>query len=218
MTTTTTTIVPRLVLASASPRRLALLRQAGLDPEVRAADLDETPAAGEAPLDYARRMSAEKAAAVTAAVGATRPILAADTIVHLPDGEPRILGKPASADEARVMLGRLAGRSHEVVTAYTLLYKGSERGRAVQTAVTFRALSPAEIEGYIGSREWEGKAGGYAVQGLAAAFVRAVRGSYTNVVGLPLCEVLEDLDALGALPADWALGPEKNSPESSNFK
>ena len=138
-----------------------------------------------------------------------RPILAADTVVHLPEGDPRILGKPASADEARVMLSRLAGRAHEVVTAYTLLYKGSERGRAVQTEVTFRALSPAELEGYVGSREWEDKAGGYAVQGLAAAFVRSVRGSYTNIVGLPLCEVLEDLDALGALPPDWALGPER---------
>jgi septum formation protein len=79
----------------------------------------------------------------------------------------------------------------------------------VQTEVTFRALSPAELEGYIGSGEWQDKAGAYAVQGLAAAFVRSVRGSYTNIVGLPLCEVIEDLDALGALPADWALGSEK---------
>ena len=205
----TTTLIPRLVLASASPRRLELLRQAGLDPEVRAADIDETPRSGEEPLDYARRMSLEKAAAIAALVDGARPILAADTIVHLPDGEPRILGKPRSADEARVMLGRLGGRAHEVVTAFTLLYKGGERGRAVQTEVTFRALTPVELEGYIGSLEWQDKAGGYAVQGLAAAFVRAVRGSYTNIVGLPLCEVLEDLDALGALPSDWALGAEK---------
>lgn len=206
---TTATLIPRLMLASASPRRLELLRQAGIDPEVRPADIDETPRDGEEPVDYARRMSLEKARAVAAAVDATRPILAADTIVHIPDGEPRILGKPASADEARVMLGRLSGRSHEVVTAYTLLYKGGERGRAVQTDVTFRALSPVELEGYIGSGEWQDKAGGYAVQGLAAAFVRSVRGSYTNIVGLPLCEVIEDLDALGALPPDWALGSEK---------
>jgi len=205
----TTTLIPRLVLGSASPRRRELLRQAGLDPEVVAANLDETPRAGEEPLDYARRLSQEKAHAVAALVDAGRPILAADTVVHLPDGEPRILGKPASAAEARVMLSRLAGRSHEVVTAYTLLYKGGERGRAVQTEVTFRALAPAELEGYVGSREWEDKAGGYAVQGLAAAFVRSVRGSYTNIVGLPLCEVLEDLEALGALPPDWALGPER---------
>jgi septum formation protein len=205
----TTTVIPRLVLASASPRRLELLRQAGLDPEVIPSRIDETPHDGEEPIDYARRMSLEKARAVAADVDGERPILAADTIVHLPDGEPRILGKPDSADAARVMLSRLGGRAHEVVTAYTLLYKGSERGRAVQTEVTFRALAPAELEGYVGSREWEDKAGGYAVQGLAAAFVRAVRGSYTNIVGLPLCEVLEDLDALGALPPDWALGPER---------
>jgi septum formation protein len=205
----TTTAIPRLLLASASPRRLELLRQAGLDPEVRASAIDETPRAGEEPIDYAQRMSLEKARAVAARIDAARPILAADTIVIAPDGEPRILGKPASAEAARVMLMRLSGRAHEVVTAYSLLYKGSERGRAVQTEVTFRPLTPAELEGYVGSREWEDKAGGYAVQGLAAAFVRAVRGSYTNIVGLPLCEVLEDLDALGALPPDWALGPEK---------
>jgi septum formation protein len=205
----TTTVIPRLVLASASPRRLELLRQAGLDPEVVPPAIDETPRVDEEPIDYARRLSREKARAVADQVGGERPILAADTIVHLPDGEPRILGKPASADEARVMLGRLSGRNHEVVTAYTLLYKGGERGRAVETDVTFRALTPAELEGYIGSGEWQDKAGGYAVQGLAAAFVRAVKGSYTNIVGLPLCEVLEDLDTLGALPADWALGPER---------
>jgi len=205
----TTTVTPRLVLASASPRRLELLRQAGIEPEVRVSQIDETPRPDEDPIDYARRVSGDKARAVEAVMGRERPILAADTIVHVPDGEPRILGKPDSAEAARVMLTRLSGRSHEVVTAYTLLYKGSERGRAVQTDVTFRALSPAELEGYIGSREWEDKAGGYAVQGLAAAFVRAVRGSYTNIVGLPLCEVIEDLDALDALPPDWALGPEK---------
>jgi nucleoside triphosphate pyrophosphatase len=208
----TTTVIPRLVLASASPRRLELLRQAGLDPEVRASRIDETPHTDEDPIDYARRLSGDKARAVAAEVAADRPILAADTIVVLPDGEPRdsrILGKPGSADEARVMLSRLAGRAHEVVTAYTLLYRGGERGRAVETEVIFRALSPAELEGYIGSHEWQDKAGGYAVQGLAAAFVRSVKGSYTNIVGLPLCEVLEDLDALGALPPDWALGSEK---------
>jgi septum formation protein len=206
-----TTVIPRLVLASASPRRLELLRQAGIDPEVRPPNVDETPGTEEDPIDYARRLSLDKARAAAAELAVGRPILAADTVVHLPDGEPRILGKPASAADARVMLARLAGRTHEVVTAYTLLCKGSERGRAVQTEVTFRALSPAELEGYVGSGEWHDKAGGYAVQGLAAAFVRAIKGSYTNIVGLPLCEVIEDLDALGALPGDWALGSEKKN-------
>ncbi|MDB4965883.1 MAG: septum formation protein Maf [Myxococcales bacterium] len=202
----TTTVIPRLVLASASPRRLELLRQAGIDPEVVPPDIDETPRIDEDPIDYARRLSREKARAVADQFRDDRPVLAADTIVHLSDGAPRILGKPTSVDDARVMLARLSNRSHQVVTAYAILYKGAERGRAIETDVTFRELSPAELEGYIGSGEWQGKAGGYAVQGLAAAFVRAVKGSYTNIVGLPLCEVLEDLDALQALPLDWALG------------
>ena len=136
-------------------------------------------------------------------------MLAADTIVRSDDGGPPVLGKPVDAEDARAMLRRLSGRTHAVVTAYHLQYKGVERGRAVETAVTFRELTPAELEGYIGSREWEGKAGAYAIQGLAGAFVRTVKGSYTNVVGLPLCEVLEDLDTLGALPPDWALGQKR---------
>jgi septum formation protein len=203
-------LIPRLVLASGSPRRLDLLRQAGLDPEVIVSSIDESPRPNEEPIDYARRMSSEKAHAVLERLDdRSRPVLGADTIVVAADGEPKILGKPANAENARVMLTRLAGRAHDVVTAYTLLYKGGERGRAIETEVTFRALTPAELEGYVGSLEWQDKAGGYAVQGLAAAFVRAVKGSYTNIVGLPLCEVLEDLDALDALPPDWALGPQK---------
>ena len=95
------------------------------------------------------------------------------------------------------MLTSLAGRSHRVVTAFHILYMERERGRAVITEVTMRPLKPAEVERYIASREWEGKAGGYAIQGLAGTFVRSVNGSYLNVVGLPVCEVLEDLAALG---------------------
>jgi septum formation protein len=199
------TVVPRLILASASPRRLELLARAGVSPEVHPADLDETRHENEAPFDYARRLAAQKAHAVAALrSGEGRPVLAADTVVVLDDDD--VLGKPAGAAEARDMLRRLQGRSHRVITAYHILWGDRERGRAVSTEVTMRALSGNEIEGYVGSREWEGKAGGYAIQGLAGAFVRSVSGSYSNVVGLPLCEVLEDLDALGALPADWALG------------
>ncbi len=175
-----------------------------------ASEIDETARANEAPIDYARRLASEKARAVLAQLDdRARPVLAADTIVVLPDGEPRILGKPRDAEDARVMLGRLSGRTHEVVTAYTLLYKGGERGRAIETEVCFRPIAPAELEGYVGAHEWQDKAGGYAVQGLAAAFVRTINGSYTNIVGLPLCEVLEDLEALDLLPLDWALGSKK---------
>lgn len=201
------TLIPKLVLASGSPRRKELLAQLGFALEIRPADLDETRQPNEEPIAYARRLAAEKVRAVATRVADNHPLLGADTIVVLEDGGDPVLGKPKDAEDARVMLTRLQGRSHQVVTAYHLLYRGAERGRAVETEVTFRPLSPAEIEGYIGSREWEGKAGGYAIQGIAGAFVRRLHGSYTNVVGLPLCEVVEDLDALSALPRDWTLGP-----------
>ena len=197
------TVVPRLILASASPRRLELLQRVGLDPEVQPADLDETRLPEEPPVEYARRLAAQKARKVAELRDADRPILAADTVVSVGD---EVLGKPASADDARVMVTRLHGRRHRVVTAFHILFQERERGRAVTTEVTMRTLRPAEIEGYVGSGEWEGKAGGYAIQGLAGAFVRTINGSYSNVVGLPVCEVIEDLDAIGALPADWALG------------
>jgi septum formation protein len=197
----------RLILASASPRRLELLERVGLRPEVRPADLDESVRAGEEPVPYAERLAGDKARAVAARYGSERTILAADTIVHVEDGGPAILGKPADAVEARAMLTRLGGRAHRVVTAFHLLHRGQAHARAVSTEVVFRALGPVEVDGYVRSREWEGKAGGYAIQGLAGAFVRAIHGSYSNVVGLPVCEVLEALEALGALPDDWALGP-----------
>ncbi len=200
-----TSTLPRLVLASNSPRRREMLERLGLEPEIVPADVDETQLAGEDPLAYVRRLAALKAHTI-AARHPERPVLGADTIVWSDEGGPPVLGKPRDAEDARVMLTRLSGRTHKVVTAYHLVLRDRERGRSIETEVTFRPLTPPELEGYVGSREWEGKAGGYAIQGLAAAFVRTVNGSYTNVVGLPLCEVLEDLDALGALPADWALG------------
>lgn len=204
------TLVPRLILASGSPRRLEMLENVGLHPEVIPADLVEARLDGEDPIAYARRLAADKARAVAQRPEAQgRPVLGADTVVVVENGQPDALGKPETAEEARVMLTRLAGRSHRVVTAYHLVHGPSERGRAVETEVTFRTLTPAELEGYVGSGEWAGKAGGYAIQGMAGAFVRSVRGSYTNVVGLPLCEVMEDLDAIGALPADWTLGAKR---------
>ena len=190
---------PDLVLASASPRRRELLEQLGLVLVIAAAEIDETPLPAERPADYVRRVAGAKCDAVAAARAALPPlpVLGADTTV-VADGE--ILGKPADADDARRMLGRLAGRRHEVATAYRIRAGETLVERMVTTVVAFRALAPDEIEAYVASDEWRGKAGGYAVQGIAGAFVTELRGSHTNVIGLPLAEVLADLRATGALP------------------
>jgi septum formation protein len=188
---------PDLVLASASPRRRELLEQLGLSLLVAPVDIDETPLAGERPADYVARVAGAKCDAAAATGTITLPLLAADTTVIV---DAAILGKPADADEARAMLARLAGRRHDVTTAYRIRFDGRMVERAVTTAVAFRALQPAEVHAYLASGEWQGKAGGYAVQGIAGAFVTELRGSHTNVIGLPLAEVLGDLLALGALP------------------
>ena len=171
----------------------------GLVLEIVPADVDETPLAGEKPADYARRVAAAKCDAVAGRLAPERSlaVLGADTTVVIEDA---ILGKPADADGARAMLGRLMGRRHEVVTAYTLRFGARRLDRAVTTLVAMRALQPAEIDAYVASGEWRDKAGGYAVQGIAAAFITELRGSLTNVIGLPLAEVMADLLALGALP------------------
>lgn len=189
-----------LILASASPRRRELLERIGLALEVLPADLDESVQPGEAAGDYARRIADAKCDAVAggAAAGRTLAVLAADTTVVV-DGD--ILGKPADDAAGRAMLARLAGRRHEVLTAYTIRFDGRRLARAVTTVVSVRALQPAEIDAYVASGEGRDKAGGYAVQGIAAAFVTELRGSLTNVIGLPLAEVLADLQALGALRA-----------------
>jgi septum formation protein len=188
--------VTRICLASASPRRKELLERAGVALEIVPADIDESVAPGEEPVAYARRLAAHKARRVAERhPGST--VLGADTIVVCDDGGAPILGKPTDAEDARVMLTRLAGRTHRVVTAYHLIAGGGERGRAVETEVTFRALEPLEIQGYVGSREWDGKAGGYAIQGLAGAFIVKIVGSYTSVVGLPLQETIALLSGEG---------------------
>ncbi|HEX3902423.1 MAG TPA: Maf family protein [Polyangia bacterium] len=196
---TATSELPDLILASASPRRRELLERLGLVLEVVPADVDETPLPDEKPADYARRVAAAKCDAVADGLPADRglAVLGADTTVII---EETILGKPADDAEARAMLLRLAGRRHEVVTAYTLRFGARRLDRAVTTLVAMRALQPAEIDAYVASGEGRDKAGAYAVQGIAAAFVTELRGSLTNVVGLPLAEVLADLLALGALP------------------
>lgn len=202
MKTASPTLSCDLVLASASPRRRELLERVGLRLRVLPTELDESVRAGEAPADYVRRVAAEKAAAAVQALAgeaellAATPVLAADTTVIV---DRRALGKPADEAEARAMLTTLAGRRHEVTTAYRIVLGKREADRAVTTTVAFRLLDPREVDAYVAGGEWRGKAGGYAVQGVAAAFVTELRGSPTNVIGLPLAEVLADLRALGAL-------------------
>lgn len=186
---------PRLVLASASPRRLELLRTAGFDPLVDPADVDETPDPDRSPAENAAAFARDKALTVAA----RRPddlVLGADTIVTI---GRELLGKPRDEADARRMLRRLAGRMHHVVTCVFLPAWGEwpKTALSVSTAVVFRELEGDEIEAYLATREWTDKAGGYAVQGHAAAFTQAVLGSYTNVVGLPLSEVVEELRARG---------------------
>jgi septum formation protein len=192
-----------LVLASASPRRRELLGQLGLVLEVTPANVDETPLPGERPADYVRRVAAAKCEAVAAARAATDPpppalpIVAADTIVIVDD---QIFGQPRDEADARRMLLALGGRRHDVTTAYCISFGGKALARAVTTVVSFRSLPPAELDASVASEEWRGKAGGYAVQGRAAVFTTELRGSHTNVIGLPLAEVVADLRALEALP------------------
>ncbi len=192
-----------LILASGSPRRRELLSRVGLTIDVVPADVDETPHPGEAALAYAQRLAADKADAV-ARDRAERWVLAADTIVEI-DGD--ILGKAADAAEARAMVSRLAGRAHRVTTAFAVRGPGGAHAdRVVTTSVSVRALDTAEIDDYVASGEWRGKAGAYAVQGIAAALVTGVTGSITNVIGLPLAEVLVELRALGAPAPRYADG------------
>lgn len=180
----------KLVLASASPRRADLLKLAGLDFEVQAADVDETPLPGEDPDALVCRLSRSKAEAASALhPGST--ILAADTVVVF-DGD--IFGKPESSVQAIEMLSHLSGDMHEVMTGFTILRPGGEGvTELVVTAVSFRRLSAAEIHDYVVSGSPMDKAGAYGIQEGAAGFVSRIEGSYTNVVGLPLAEVLQSL-------------------------
>ena len=181
-----------LVLASASPRRLDLLRQIGLEPAaIDPADTDETPAPAEAPRVYALRMAMAKLAVVAPRhPGAT--VLAADSVVAL---GRRILPKADTEADARRCLALLSGRRHRVLGGIAVGSAGKVRTRLVETVVRFKRLEPPEVEGYIRSGEWQGKAGGYAIQGRAAAFVAFLSGSYSNVVGLPLFETAAMLRA-----------------------
>lgn len=179
-----------LILASASPRRRALLESAGISFEVRPADLDEAVHSGELPKPYARRIAREKATAVSGAL-----VLAADTVVAL-DGA--VLGKPADAGEARALLAALSGRTHTVYTAVALRVGRRVHERICATQVRFRELDERDIAAYIATGEPYDKAGGYGIQGHGGALVDRIRGSYTNVIGLPLRETLALLARFGA--------------------
>ena len=183
---------PKFVLASGSPRRLGLINQAGIEPDaLRPADIDETPRKGELPRACANRLARAKADAAVASLRADDElqgayILAADTVVAV---GRRILPKAELLDEAAQCLRLLSGRNHRVYTAICLVTpKEAVRQRLVETRVRFKRLSEQDIDAYLASGEWRGKAGGYAVQGLAGTFVVKLVGSYTNVVGLPLYE------------------------------
>lgn len=183
------------MLASASPRRLALLRQVGHPPDVvHVADLDETALSRELPRDNARRLALAKAETI-AREYPDALVLGADTVVAR---GRRILPKPADATEAARCLHMLSGARHRVWGGVALIGPGGRRAhRVVVTAVAFKRLSDDEIDAYVASDEWRGKAGGYAIQGLAAAFVRQIVGSYSNVVGLPLFETCALLQGAG---------------------
>jgi len=183
-----------LVLASASPRRRELLETLGVVFTCDPAAVDETPLPGESPAEYVARVARAKALAVRARHTGRCAVLAADTAVVLGG---RIFGKPADRAEALAMLRRLSGQVHRVLTAVAVYGPGIARLQSVATEVTFTGLSEAAREAYVDSGECCDKAGAYAIQGLGGAFVRSIRGSYSNVVGLPLAETRALLQAAG---------------------
>jgi nucleoside triphosphate pyrophosphatase len=191
----------KLVLASASPRRLALLEQGGFSPDLLCPiDLDETRKRRETPRALSARLALEKAHAAIAApivkaLGPQRFIIAADTLVAV---GRRILAKPGSVDEAAASLELLSGRSHKVITTVAVVNPADHiRSRVVETKVRFKRLSREDIDSYLVSDEWRGKAGSYAIQGRAEAFVRHLNGSHSAVVGLPLYETVSLLAGAG---------------------
>jgi len=185
----------RLILASASPRRLELLAQIGITPtSVIPANIDEAPQKAEQPRNLADRLAVAKAHAVGAAESGAF-VIGADTVVAC---GRRALPKAEDVEQARACLSLLSGRRHRVYGGVCLIAPdGHIRNRVVMTAVQFKRLSKQELESYLASGEWSGKAGGYGIQGLAAKFVKQVNGSYSNVVGLPLYEVTQMLSGAG---------------------
>lgn len=206
-------VFQKLVLASASPRRIELLQQAGIEPDrLIPADIDETPLRAEHPRSLAKRLSKEKAERALEKYRADPEegdvfLIAADTVVAV---GRRILPKAELVDEAGNCLGLLSGRTHKVYTGICLITpRGRVRQKLVETKVRFKRLSREETESYLASGEWRGKAGGYAIQGLAGTFVIKLVGSYTNVVGLPLYETVSLLTGDGfKVHFNWLAGPK----------
>ena len=194
----------KFVLASASPRRRQLLEPFDIEWQVMPASIDETPLPSETPEVYVERMSQEKAFCVSSKLSGDRVVLAADTIVVQ---NKAILGKPSCDKEAFETLAKLSGSTHKVLTAFSIhLSRESapiQFGRCVETQVAFRCLSPAEIENYLSTGEHRDKAGSYGIQGLAGCFVEEINGSYSNVVGLPLSQLLQCLRADCAIPMQF---------------
>ena len=183
----------QLVLGSGSPRRLELLAQLGVTPiAIRPPDIDEDPHKAELPRDYVNRIAAEKVAAVFAGEGEV--VLCADTTVAL---GRRIMGKPGDTGEAAAFLYALSGRRHKVITSVAVKRGDQIWQKDVQSTVAMKQLSDAEVNAYLASGDWQGKAGGYAIQGPAGAFIPWINGSYTGIVGLPLTETAGLLTAAG---------------------
>ena len=187
-----------IVLASTSPRRKDILESVGINFEIIAPSSDESILGSENPKDYALRLASEKACSVSQNLEGNYLVIGADTIVVV-DNE--ILGKPMDEEDAGRMLNRISGRVHHVFTAFSISQPKNIilHSEIVDTKVVVKTLEPAEIEGYIKSEEPMDKAGAYGIQGIGAFMIRGIKGSYTNVVGLPLVEVLEALKKLGAL-------------------
>lgn len=193
MTTLSRSPTLSLILGSGSPRRLELLAQLGVTPAaVRPPEINEDPRKGELPRDYVKRIAREKAAAVTA--NADEVVLCADTTVAL---GRRIMGKPANAGEAAAFLYALSGRRHKVITAVAVKRGDHVWLKDVQSTVAMKQLADAELNAYLATGDWHGKAGGYAIQGPAGAFIPWINGSYTGIVGLPLTETAGLLTAAG---------------------
>ncbi|MFN2305880.1 MAG: nucleoside triphosphate pyrophosphatase [Paracoccaceae bacterium] len=183
----------KLILGSGSPRRLDLLRQIGVTPHaVRPPDVNEDVAKGEQPRDYVRRIVADKVAAVVA--DTDEVVLCADTTVAL---GRRIMGKPADADEARAFLSLLSGRRHRVITGVGVKRGDRVWAKEVTTTVSMKRLTDSEVDWYLATGDWQGKAGAYAIQGPAGVFIPWINGSFTGVVGLPLTETAGLLQAAG---------------------